>query len=185
MTFVGEEPASAGCISLRDKGAITAESLRTTTLEALSDKGADRYSEHTIIGDVTINDSGAIILHSGKQITLTRGSLTLGNGVAMVLLDAGGEFAVGDILVTCISGTITGDFSELDFLVNNEQQEGYRVEISEDSSMDTVSEWDSVAHIQLMFELEGAFGITIKSEEISELVSVQKMMDAVERKLNH
>ena len=140
MTFVG--PASAGCISLRDKGAITAESLRTTTLEALSDKGADRYSEHTIIGDVTINDSGAIILYSGKQITLTRGSLTLGNGVAMVLLDAGGEFAVGDILVTCISGTITGDFSELDFLVNNEQQEGYRVEISEDRKSVVLAEED-------------------------------------------
>ena len=140
MTFVG--PASAGCISLRDKGAITAESLRTTTLEALSDKGADRYNEHTIIGDVTINDSGAIILYSGKQITLTRGSLTLGNGVAMVLLDAGGEFAVGDILVTCISGTITGDFSELDFLINNEQQEGYRVEISEDRKSVVLAEED-------------------------------------------
>ena len=59
------------------------------------------------------------------------------------------------------------------------------VEITEDSSMDNVSEWDSVAHIQLMFELEGAFGITIKSEEISELVTVQKMMDAVERKLKN
>ncbi len=140
MTFVG--PASAGCISLRDKGAITAESLRTTTLEALSDKGADRYNEHTIIGDVTINDSGAIILYSGKQITLTRGSLTLGNGVAMVLLDAGGEFAVGDILVTCISGTITGDFSELDFLINNEEQEGYRVEISEDRKSVVLAEDD-------------------------------------------
>lgn len=140
VTFVG--PASAGCISLRDKGAITAESLRTTTLEALSDKGADRYNEHTIIGDVTINDSGAIILYSGKQITLTRGSLTLGNGVAMVLLDAGGEFAVGDILVTCISGTITGDFSELDFLINNEEQEGYRVEISEDRKSVVLAEED-------------------------------------------
>ena len=140
MTFVG--PASAGCISLRDKGAITAESLRTTTLEALSDKGAERYSEHTIIGNVTINDSGAIILYSGKQITLTRGSLTLGNGVAMVLLDAGGEFAVGDILVTCISGTITGDFSELDFLINNEEQEGYRVEISEDRKSVVLAEED-------------------------------------------
>ena len=140
MTFVG--PASAGCISLRDKGAITAESLRTTTLEALSDKGADRYSEHTIIGDVTINDSGAIILYSGKQITLTRGSLTLGNGVAMVLLDAGGEFAVGDILVTCTSGTITGDFSELDFLINNEEQEGYRVEITEDRKSVVLAEDD-------------------------------------------
>ena len=27
------------------------------------------------------------------------------------------------------------------------------VEINEDSSMENVSEWDSVAHIQLMFEL--------------------------------
>ena len=59
------------------------------------------------------------------------------------------------------------------------------VEITEDSSMETVSEWDSVAHIQLMFELEGAFDITIKSEEITELVTGRKMMDAVERKLKN
>lgn len=139
MTFVG--PASAGCISLRDKGAITADSLSTTTLEALPDKGAARSSKHTITGNVTIKNDGAIILYSGKQIILT-GSLTLGNGVAMVLLDAGGEFAVGDILVTCTSGTITGDFSELDFLVNNEQQEGYRVEISEDRKSVVLAEED-------------------------------------------
>ncbi len=141
MKFVGKEPASAGCISLRDKGAITAKSLHTTTLEALPDKGAARYSEHTITGDVTIKESGAIILYSGKQITLS-GSLTLSNGVAMVLLDAGGEFAVGDILVTCNSGTITGDFSELDFLINNEEQEGYRVEISEDRKSVVLAEED-------------------------------------------
>ena len=141
LTFVGS--ASAGCISLRDKGEIiTAEPLSTTTLEALPDKGADRYDEHKITGDVSIKDSGAIILYSGKQITLTRGSLTLGNGVAMVLLDAGGEFAVGDILVTCDSGTITGDFSELDFLINNEEQEGYRVEISEDRKSVVLAEED-------------------------------------------
>ncbi len=140
MTFVGS--ASAGCISLRDKGEIiTAEPLSTTTLEALPNKGADGYNVHTITGDVTINDSGAIILYSGKQITLT-GSLTLKNGVAMVLLDAGGEFAVGDILVTCDSGTITGDFSELDFLINNEEQEGYRVEISEDRKSVVLAEED-------------------------------------------
>ncbi len=140
MTFVG--PASAGCISLRDKGEIFADSLSTTTLEALPDKGAARSSKHTITGNVTIKNDGAIILYSGKQIILT-GSLTLGNGVAMVLLDAGGEFAVGDILVTCTSGTITGDFSELDFLVNNEQQEGYRVEISEDRKSVVLAEEDN------------------------------------------
>ncbi len=139
LTFVG--PASARCISLRDKGEIIVDSLHTTTLEALSDKGAARYSGHTITGDVTIKNEGAIILHSGKQITLS-GSLTLSNGVAMVLLDAGGEFAVGDILVTCISGTITGDFSELDFLINNEEQEGYRVEISEDRKSVVLAEDD-------------------------------------------
>ena len=139
LTFVG--PASAGCISLRDKGEITAESLRTTTLEALPNKGADGYNVHTITGDVTIKENGAIILYSGKQITLS-GNLTLSNGVAMVLLDAGGEFAVGDILVTCTSGTITGDFSELDFLINNEEQEGYRVEITEDRKSVVLAEED-------------------------------------------
>ncbi len=138
MTLEG--PASADCVSLRDKGAITAESLRTTKLEAGSDWGTTKYSEHTITGNVTINDDGAIILYSGKQITLTRGSLTLGDNVMMVLTGDGGEFAAGDTLVTCLSGTITGDFSELKFLVEGEQQEGYIVEITDDRKSAVLAE---------------------------------------------
>ena len=140
LTFEG--PAAAGCVSLRDKGSITSTSLRTTTLEALSDEGTTRYSEHTVSGDVTINDDGAIILYSGKQITLTNGSLTLGNGVALVLIDDGGEFAVGDTLVSCLTGTISGEFSIVQFLENNVMQDGYDIEISEDGKSIVLAEED-------------------------------------------
>lgn len=140
LTFEG--PAAAGCVSLRDKGSITSTSLRTTTLEALRDEGTTRYSEHTVSGNVTINDDGAIILYSGKQITLTNGSLTLGNGVALVLIGDGGEFAVGDTLVSCLTGTISGEFSILQFLENNVMQDGYDIEISEDGKSIVLAEED-------------------------------------------
>ena len=140
LTYEG--PAAAGCVSLRDKGSITSTSLRTTTLEALSDEGTTRYSEHTVSGDVTINDDGAIILYSGKQITLTNGSLTLGNGVALVLIDDGGEFAVGDTLVSCLTGTISGEISIVQFLENNVMQDGYDIEISEDGKNIVLAEED-------------------------------------------
>lgn len=140
LTFEG--PAAAGCVSLRDKGSITSTSLRTTTLEALRDEGTTRYSEHTVSGDVTINDDGAIILYSGKQITLTNGSLTLGNGVTLVLIDDGGEFAVGDTLVSCLTGTISGEFSILQFLENDVMQDGYDIEISEDGKSIVLAEED-------------------------------------------
>lgn len=140
LTFEG--PAAAGCVSLRDKGSITSTSLRTTTLEALRDEGTTRYSEHTVSGNVTINDDGAIILYSGKQITLTNGSLTLGNGVSLVLMDDGGEFAVGDTLVSCLTGTISGEFSIVQFLENNVMQDGYDIEISEDGKSIVLAEED-------------------------------------------
>lgn len=89
--------------------------------------------------DVTLNDNGVIILYSGKQITLTGGSLPLGNNVRMVLMDDGGEFAAGDTLVSCLSGTITGDISTLEFIIDDKLQDGYTVEISDDRKSITLA----------------------------------------------
>lgn len=44
--------------------------------------------------------------------------------------------------------------------------------ITDDLSMDNCASWDSLAHVELMVALEGAFGVTIDEEQIFDLVSV-------------
>lgn len=44
-------------------------------------------------------------------------------------------------------------------------------EISEDASPDTIENWDSLQHMNLVLALEEAFHITFSSEEITEILS--------------
>ncbi len=44
-------------------------------------------------------------------------------------------------------------------------------EINEDSSPDTIANWDSLRHMNLILALEQEFGITIGDEEVSTLIS--------------
>lgn len=46
-------------------------------------------------------------------------------------------------------------------------------EIAETTSPDTISSWDSVAHLNLVVALEEAFGIAFSPSETMELTSVQ------------
>jgi acyl carrier protein len=43
--------------------------------------------------------------------------------------------------------------------------------IGENTSMDTVSEWDSLKHLNLVLALEGEFGITFSEEQSFEILS--------------
>lgn len=52
--------------------------------------------------------------------------------------------------------------------------------ISVDTTVEDLDGWDSVAHIQLIFEVEEAFGILFDAEEIPGLTSVRKIADRVE-----
>lgn len=45
--------------------------------------------------------------------------------------------------------------------------------LSEDSSVETVPEWDSLAHLNVVLSLEGRFGVTIAPEQAVELLSVR------------
>lgn len=44
-------------------------------------------------------------------------------------------------------------------------------EIGDDSSPDTIDNWDSLRHMNLILALEQEFGVTIGDEEVSTLIS--------------
>lgn len=58
------------------------------------------------------------------------------------------------------------------------------VTITIDSTMENTEEWESVSHIQLIFEIEEAFEIQFEAEEIVELDSIEKIIDRVMEKNN-
>ncbi len=53
--------------------------------------------------------------------------------------------------------------------------------ISDDSSPDSIANWDSLKHMQLILSLEEEFGIEFSDNEVVELVSFQKIIDALKR----
>lgn len=56
-------------------------------------------------------------------------------------------------------------------------------EISDDTSPDNVSSWNSVAHLNLVVALEEAFGIAFEPDETMELTSVRLIELMLEEKL--
>lgn len=49
--------------------------------------------------------------------------------------------------------------------------------ITEDTTMDQVEEWDSLAHVTLIGELEEQLGICIPLEEAIEITGVKELLD--------
>jgi len=49
-------------------------------------------------------------------------------------------------------------------------------QVARDASVDTVTDWDSLRHLELMLELELAFDVTISSDMMAVLTS----LDAIE-----
>ena len=50
-----------------------------------------------------------------------------------------------------------------------------------DLKYQSIDEWDSIGHMSLMAELEGAFGITIKTEDLIEFESYQQGVEILAR----
>lgn len=50
-------------------------------------------------------------------------------------------------------------------------------EIPDDAQINTVSNWDSLGHMILMLELESEFGVTISTEDMTSLLSLE-LLDA-------
>lgn len=57
------------------------------------------------------------------------------------------------------------------------------IEITRDTVAEDIEEWDSLAHVQLVKELEKEFGIKISSKEIMSWDNVGEMADSICDKL--
>jgi acyl carrier protein len=55
-------------------------------------------------------------------------------------------------------------------------------EITEDSNMDTIGNWDSLKHIELMVMLEDKYEIILETEEMIVMTSFQNIMNILSNK---
>ncbi len=55
-------------------------------------------------------------------------------------------------------------------------------QINENTSQDTLPEWDSLRHMNLIVALEEDFGITFTEDEMVEMLSYKLICDAIRRK---
>ena len=56
------------------------------------------------------------------------------------------------------------------------------MEITDNSSMDTIENWDSLKHIQLMFALESEFGIILQADEMVEMTNFKAIVKTISEK---
>ncbi|ACU60321.1 acyl carrier protein [Chitinophaga pinensis] len=54
-------------------------------------------------------------------------------------------------------------------------------QVTDDLNYQSIPEWDSVSHIYLITELEAAFDITIDTDEVLEMSSVEKVKETLRK----
>jgi acyl carrier protein len=54
-------------------------------------------------------------------------------------------------------------------------------QVTDDLSYQSIREWDSISHIYLITELEAAFNITIDTDEVLEMSSVEKVKETLRK----
>lgn len=52
--------------------------------------------------------------------------------------------------------------------------------VNENSSSSTIEEWDSLKHMNLILALEEEFGVQFTDEQIVDMVSVEKILQAIQ-----
>ncbi len=55
--------------------------------------------------------------------------------------------------------------------------------IDESCSQENCEKWDSMAHLNLIVELESEFGVSFEPEEIGEMQSYKKIVEVLKTKL--
>ena len=58
------------------------------------------------------------------------------------------------------------------------------ITITEASSSDTIEEWDSLAHVQIVNDIQKAFGIKISAREMMDWDTVGDIIDTISEKIN-
>ncbi len=56
------------------------------------------------------------------------------------------------------------------------------VEVNSDTVRDDIAVWDSINHLNLVVELEDFYHVSFTMDEIKDLMSVKKIMEALARK---
>tara|TARA_B100001059_G_C17798621_1_gene564723 strand:+ start:553 stop:792 length:240 start_codon:yes stop_codon:yes gene_type:complete len=57
------------------------------------------------------------------------------------------------------------------------------LELTEDSTAESVEGWDSLAHINIIIAIEQDFEIKFTLEEIGEFENIKKIVDSIEQKI--
>ena len=56
------------------------------------------------------------------------------------------------------------------------------VELTDETSANDIEEWDSLAHVQLMENIEQEFGVRISAKDMASWIDVGEMVDFIEKK---
>jgi acyl carrier protein len=62
-----------------------------------------------------------------------------------------------------------------------EQNLGITIQDGDNPSRQTMSGWDSLKHVEILFALEDHFGITFEGDEMASLDSFDRLVQAVEK----
>lgn len=55
-------------------------------------------------------------------------------------------------------------------------------DIQEEDTIETIPEWDSITHMQLITEIEAKFDLFFEGDEIAEMTSVKNIVELIEKK---
>ena len=53
--------------------------------------------------------------------------------------------------------------------------------ISDNSTQKDISKWDSLQHLNLIVEIEDIYSISIDPEDISEMISIEKIIEVINK----
>ena len=57
------------------------------------------------------------------------------------------------------------------------------LQLLEETTADSVENWDSINHVRLLIGLESALGIQFETDEVNSIENVGGLLDVIERKL--
>jgi acyl carrier protein len=58
------------------------------------------------------------------------------------------------------------------------------LQLLEDTTADTVKDWDSINHVRLLVGLERELGLQFETDEVNSVQNVGELIDVIQRKLH-